>query len=60
MDIIAAEQKITDFVAEQLSLPVDEAVFRGSVPEGVAGVGVRFEAGVPATDRPAEFTSPAR
>lgn len=55
MDIIAAEQKLTDFVAERLSLTVDETVFRGSLPEGVAAVAVRFEKGLPATDRPAEF-----
>ena len=57
MDITAAEQALTRFAAERLGLTVDESVFRGSVPEGLTGVAVRFESGIPGTDRPAEFTA---
>ena len=57
MDITAAEQALTRFAAERLGLTVDESIFRGSVPEGLTGVAVRFESGIPGTDRPAEFTA---
>ena len=57
MDIITAERALAEFVAEKLSLTLNETVFRESVPEGLTGVAVRIENALPGTDRPAELSA---
>ena len=57
MDIITAETALAAFVAQKLSLTVNETLFRERVPEGLTGVAVHVEWGLPGTDRPAELTA---
>ena len=57
MDIMTAERTLANFVAERLSLTMNETLFRERVPEGLTGVAVRIENALPGTDRPAELSA---
>lgn len=43
MDLTEAERDLTAFFAEQLSLAVDQEIFRGQVPAGMNGIAVRLD-----------------
>lgn len=43
MDLTEAERDLTAFFAEQLSLAVDQEIFRGQIPAGHDGIAVRID-----------------